>query len=70
MWDKRKPKDRLKTFVVHEDAVNKVEWCPHNHLVFSSAGSDHKVNVWDISKIGKEQTADEKADGPPELLVG
>jgi histone-binding protein RBBP4 len=68
MWDKRKPKERVKTFVHHEEAVSRVEWCPHNSLVFSSAAADHKVDIWDISKIGREQTAEEKLDGPPELL--
>jgi WD40 repeat protein len=70
MWDKRKPNDRVKTFSNHDDVVNKVEWCPQNSMLFSSASSDRKVNIWDISKIGKEQTAEEKMDGPPELLVG
>lgn len=69
LWDRRKPNAKIRTFVNHEDSVNKVEWCPLNPLVFSSASSDRKVNIWDITKIGKEQTAEEKFDGPPELLV-
>ena len=69
LWDKRKPNERLKTFTNHEDTVTRVEWCPYNNVLFSSSGADRKVCIWDKSKVGKEQTAEEKIDGPPELLV-
>lgn len=69
LWDKRRTDQRLKTFTNHEDTVSRVEWCPHNPALFSSASADRKVCIWDKSKIGKEQTTEEKIDGPPELLV-
>lgn len=28
-----------------------------------------RVNVWDLSRIGQEQSEEDKEDGPPELLV-
>ena len=30
--------------------------------------SDRRLNVWDLSKIGEEQTPEDAEDGPPELL--
>jgi histone-binding protein RBBP4 len=36
--------------------------------VFASASSDRRVNVWDLARIGLEQTPDDQEDGPPELL--
>jgi histone-binding protein RBBP4 len=46
-----------------------VQWSPHSETVFASAGSDRRIMLWDCSNIGKDQTAEEAADGPPELLV-
>ena len=34
-----------------------------------SASADRRIAVWDLSHIGKEQTAEDAEDGPPELLV-
>jgi histone-binding protein RBBP4 len=28
-----------------------------------------KLNVWDLSKIGEEQSSEDAEDGPPELFV-
>lgn len=36
--------------------------------MFASASSDRRINVWDLSQIGVEQTPDDQEDGPPELL--
>ena len=33
-----------------------------------SSGTDRRLHVWDLSKIGEEQTAEDAEDGPPELL--
>lgn len=34
----------------------------------TSAGNDCRLYVWDLSKIGEEQAAEDADDGPPELL--
>ena len=36
--------------------------------MFASAGCDRRIIAWDCSLIDKEQTAEEKKDGPPEVL--
>ena len=33
-----------------------------------SGGSDRRIHIWDVSKIGEEQSAEDAEDGPPELL--
>lgn len=43
-------------------------WSPHSPTVFASASSDRRINVWDLSQIGVEQTPDDQEDGPPELM--
>ena len=45
-----------------------MQWSPHHETVLASCGSDRRVNVWDLSRIGDEQTAEDAEDGPPELL--
>lgn len=36
--------------------------------ILSSCGADRRVIVWDMARIGKEQSAEDAEDGPPELL--
>lgn len=43
-------------------------WSPHSETVFASSSSDRRINLWDIARIGEEQTPDDQDDGPPELL--
>lgn len=45
-----------------------MSWSPHNPTIFASAAGDRRVNVWDLSLIGVEQTPDDQEDGPPELM--
>ncbi len=33
-----------------------------------SASSDRRIHIWDLSRIGEEQTPEDAEDGPPELL--
>eukprot|EP01052_Picozoa_sp_SAG31_P039365 SAG31_NODE_5446_length_2533_cov_1.336072_3_plen_120_part_00 len=46
-----------------------MEWSPFSEHILASASSDRRVNVWDLRKIGAEQSEEDKEDGPPELLV-
>ncbi|OBS81282.1 hypothetical protein A6R68_20501, partial [Neotoma lepida] len=50
------------------DKVSWVHWSPHNETILASSGTDRRLNVWDLSKIGEEQSAEDAEDGPPELL--
>ena len=47
-----------------------VQWSPHNETILASSGTDRRLHIWDLSKIGEEQAPDDAEDGPPELLVG
>merc|ERR1719345_402011 len=58
----------MHTFETHTDEVFCVEWSPFNETILASASSDRRVMMWDLSKIGEEQNAEDAEDGPPELL--
>lgn len=49
--------------------MTQVQWSPHNETILASSGTDRRLNVWDLSKIGEEQSPEDAEDGPPELLV-
>ncbi len=46
-----------------------VQWSPHNETILASSGTDRRLHVWDLSKIGEEQSPEDAEDGPPELVV-
>ena len=46
-----------------------IQWSPFHESVLASSGADRRVHVWDLSRIGEEQTQEDAEDGPPELLV-
>ncbi|KII69620.1 Histone-binding protein RBBP4 [Thelohanellus kitauei] len=45
-----------------------VQWSAKDETVIASTGTDRRVFLWDLSKIGDEQTNEDRLDGPPELL--
>ncbi len=59
---------RIQTLRGHTDQVYNVEWAPYDESVLASCSSDRRVGIWDLSRIGMEQTPEDAEDGPPELL--
>ena len=47
-----------------------MQWSPHNETILASSGTDRRLHVWDLSKIGEDQSPEDAEDGPAELLVG
>lgn len=68
MWDVRNLKLKLHSFESHQEEVLQLAWSPKNETIFASAAGDRRINIWDISKIGLEQSQEDAEDGPPELL--
>lgn len=59
---------RTHTLTGHNDQVYMVEWSPMNESILGSASADRRVGIWDLSRIGQEQSPEDAQDGPPELL--
>jgi len=66
LWDVRKMNSPMHLLNGHTDQVFQVEWL--NSSVLGSCSADRRVNVWDLSRIGEEQSPEDAEDGPPELL--
>ncbi len=49
-------------------SVLNLSWSPFNETILGSCSADRRVHVWDLSKIGEEQSEEDAEDGPPELL--
>ena len=52
----------------HEAGVYQIKWAPFSETVMGSCSADRRINIWDMSRIGDEQTPEDAKDGPPELL--
>lgn len=68
MWDLRYLKSKIHVFEHHQDEVLHLAWSPHNETIFASGSGDRRTIMWDVSKIGLEQTPEDAEDGPPEIL--
>ena len=68
LLDTRNLSSKLHSFEHHTDQVFTVAWSPHSPSVFASGSGDRRVNVWDVSRIGLEQSAEDAEDGPAELM--
>jgi histone-binding protein RBBP4 len=52
----------------HTGEIYGLQWAPFNENILASCGDDRRVMLWDLERIGREQTAEEAEDGEPELL--
>lgn len=52
----------------HADQIYVLEWAPFNESILASCSADRRVAIWDLSRIGMEQSEEDAEDGPPELL--
>jgi histone-binding protein RBBP4 len=68
LWDLRNMKRKVHSFEGHKGGVYQLEWAPFSETVLASCSSDRRVHVWDLSRIGEEQSPEDAEDGPAELL--
>lgn len=68
VWDMRMTKKAVFTLLSHKKDIFQVQFSPHFSNILASAGKDRRVCVWDLDRIGTVQNAEEKEEGPPELL--
>lgn len=68
LHDWRNLSQRLHVFDSHSEEVYQIGWSPKNETILASSGADRRIMVWDLSKIGDEQSPEDAEDGPPELL--
>ena len=68
LHDLRHLRRPLHSLAAHGEEVFQVSWSPHAEPVLASCGADRRVALWDLSRAGDEQSAEDAADGPPELL--
>ncbi|PVU88332.1 hypothetical protein BB559_004871 [Furculomyces boomerangus] len=76
LWDLRMISKKLHSLESHNSEILQLEWQPANTTsgietsgtILASSSSDRRVNIWDIGRIGDEQSNEDAADGPPELI--
>ena len=47
-----------------------MQWSPHNETILASSGTDRRLHVWDLAKIGEEQNAEDAEDGMIVMVIG
>ncbi|KAL7593899.1 hypothetical protein Lser_V15G34172 [Lactuca serriola] len=68
LFDLRKFTSPLHTFNFHLNEVIQVGWSPQNETILASSCAGRRLLVWDLSRIGEEQSSQDAEDGPPELM--
>lgn len=68
LWDLRNINQSLHTLKGHTDEIYTANWAYNSLNILASSGADRRVIIWDLSRIGNEQTIEDAEDGPPELL--
>lgn len=68
VWDLRFPNTRLHSLLGHSNSVQSLEWSPFYSQILMSGSDDRRILLWDISRIGQEQSPEDIEDGAPEVL--
>ncbi|RCH77739.1 Histone-binding protein rbbp4, partial [Rhizopus stolonifer] len=68
LWDLRNLNEKLHVLRGHQEEVIQLSWSPHHEAVLGTASNDKRTFIWDLAKIGQEQSSKEAERGPPELL--
>merc|ERR1712213_306555 len=70
IWDTRSTANNKPSHTVdaHTAEVNCLSFNPYSEFILATGSADKTVALWDLSKIGEEQSAEDAEDGPPELL--
>eukprot|EP00386_Alphamonas_edax_P011372 GDKI01036072.1.p1 GENE.GDKI01036072.1~~GDKI01036072.1.p1 ORF type:complete len:521 (-),score=180.01 GDKI01036072.1:159-1721(-) len=69
LWDTRKIQYTLHSVEAHKGEVTRVHWSPFGECYLASgSANDRRVVIYDLSRIGCEQSDADAADGPPEIM--
>lgn len=69
IWDLRNLEQKLHVCEGHKEPVTSLEWHPMEKSVLCSASLDRRMHLWDLSRVGEDQTPEDAEDGAPELLL-
>ncbi|OBA21209.1 histone acetyltransferase subunit [Metschnikowia bicuspidata var. bicuspidata NRRL YB-4993] len=61
--------DALHTMMGHGDGITSMEFSPHRDGILASGSQDRRVILWDLCRIGEEQTQEDAEDGAPEIFM-
>lgn len=59
----------LHTMMGHGDSITCLEFSPGKDGILASGSQDRRVFIWDLSKIGEEQSQEDAEDGASEIFM-